>query len=74
MKTARRAPLEPDAKFGRILTKVRKTGEKLVVDGITIIPPIGTSKTWRLRTSYNNRKIERKSSDTNGDVNAAFLS
>lgn len=74
MKTARRAPIEPDAKFGRTLTKVRKTGEKLVVDGITIIPPSGASKTWRLRTSYSNHKIERKSPDTNGDVNAAFLS
>ncbi len=74
MKTARRAPIEPDAKFGRILNKVRKTGEKLSVDGITIIPPTGTSSTWRLRTSYKNQKLERKSPDTIGDVNAAFLS
>ena len=74
MKTARRAPIEPDAKFGRILNKVRKTGEKLSVDGITIIPPTGTSSTWRLRTSYKNQKLERKSPDTIGDVNAAFTS
>lgn len=72
-KKTRRASIEPSAKMSRALNRARTTGGKVVVDGITIKPPIGNEKIWRLRTSYNNISYERKSRDENGLINAAFL-
>ena len=73
MKTPRRKPIEPEAKFARILSKARKTGDKVVADEITITPPYGKNKYWTLRASFRNTPKERSAKDTLGDVNAAFL-
>jgi integrase len=73
MKTPRRKPVEPEVKFARILSKARKSGDKIVADEITITPPSGLNKYWTLRASFRNMPKERSSKDTLGDVNAAFL-
>lgn len=72
-KKTRRASIEPSAKMSRALNKSRKTGIKVVIDGITINPPKADEQVWRLRTSYNNVSYERKSRDDNGQINAAFI-
>ena len=74
MKTTRRKAIEPNAKFARALTKALKNNSRLMVDGITIIPPLKAGQSWRLRASFNNRQLERKSKNVLGEVNAAFLS
>jgi hypothetical protein len=73
MKTPRRKPIEPDAKFARMLLKAQKLGQKLQTDGITIIPPNNKNKYWTLRASFRNMPKERSAKDTLGDVNAAYL-
>ena len=73
MKTPRRKPIEPDAKFARMLLKAQKLGQKLQTDEITIIPPNEKNKYWTLRASFRNMPKERSSKDTLGDVNAAYL-
>jgi hypothetical protein len=73
MKTPRRKPIEPDAKFARMLAKAKQTGKKLVTDEITITPPNEKNKYWTLRASFRNMPKERSSKDTLGDVNAAYL-
>jgi len=73
MKTPRRKPIEPDAKFARMLTKAKQTGKKLVTDEITITPPTEKNKYWSLRASFRNIPKERSAKDTLGDVNAAYL-
>lgn len=73
MKTPRRKPIEPDAKFARMLTKAKQTGKKLVTDEITITPPTKKNKYWSLRASFRNNPKERSAKDTLGDVNAAYL-
>lgn len=73
MKTPRRKPVEPEAKFARILSKARKSGDKVVADEITITPPSDANKYWTLRSSFRNIPKERSAKDTLGDVNAAFL-
>jgi hypothetical protein len=72
-KTSKRLFIEPAPKMARAINKARTSGNRIEVDGILIYPPQGFSKTWRLRTSYKNVLRERKSSDDNGDINAAFL-
>lgn len=74
MKTARRQPIEPPAKFANALRKAKGSGKKLVADEITIIPPLKDGDYWRLRASYNGIPKERKSKDDLGSVNAAYLS
>ena len=69
MKTPRRKPIEPDAKFARMLTKAKLTGKKLVTDEITITPPNEKNKYWSLRASFRNIPKERSAKDTLGDVN-----
>ena len=73
MKTPRRKPIEPDAKFARMLLKAQKLGQKLQTDEITIIPPNKKNKYWTLRASFRNMPKERSAKDTLGDVNAAYL-
>jgi len=73
MKTPRRKPIEPDAKFARMLLKAQKLGQKLQTDEITIIPPNEKNKYWTLRASFRNMPKERSAKDTLGDVNAAYL-
>ena len=73
MKTPRRKPIEPDAKFARMLTKAQQTGQKLVTDEITITPPNEKNKYWTLRASFRNMPKERSAKNTLGDVNAAYL-
>jgi integrase len=73
MKTPRRKPIEPDAKFARMLLKAQKLGQKLQTDEITIIPPNEKNKYWTLRASFRNMPRERSAKNTLGDVNAAYL-
>ena len=73
MKTSRRKPIEPDAKFARMLTKAKQSGKKLVTDEITITPQNGKNKYWTLRASFRNIPKERSSVDDLGYVNAAYL-
>ncbi len=73
MRTPQRKPIEPDAKFARMLSKAQQTGKKLVTDEITIIPPTAKRKYWKLRASYRNIPKERSAKNTLGDVNAAYL-
>lgn len=73
MKTPRRKPIEPDAKFARMLNRAAQSGKKLVTDEITITPPNTKNKYWTLRASFRNMPKERSAKDTLGDVNAAYL-
>ena len=73
MKTPRRKPIEPDAKFARMLNKAAQSGKKLVTDEITITPPNEKNKYWTLRASFRNMPKERSARNTLGDVNAAYL-
>lgn len=73
MKTPRRIPIEPNAKFGRMLLNARKSGNMVVADEITITPPSPSNKYWTLRVSFRDMSKERSAKDTLGEVNAAYL-
>jgi hypothetical protein len=73
MKTARRKPIEPSAKFARVLLKAKQSGNKVLADEITITPPSEKNKYWTLRASHRSDPLERSAKDTLGDVNAAYL-
>jgi len=73
LKTPRRNPIEPSTKFARMLTKAKQSRTKLIADEITIIPPSGKNKYWKLRASFHNTPKERSARDFLGEVNAAYL-
>ena len=73
MKTPKRKPIEPSPKFAKSLEKALKTGDKLEVDGITIVPPTPSHVNWRVKVFFRSQLIERSGGKTLGMVNAAFL-
>ncbi len=52
MKTPKRKPIEPTPKFAKSLEKALKTGDKLEVDGITIVPPTASHSNWRVKVFF----------------------
>jgi hypothetical protein len=73
MKTPKRKPVEPSPKFARSLEKASKSGDKLEVDGITIVPPTPSHINWRVKVFFRSQLIERSGGKSLGMVNAAFL-
>jgi hypothetical protein len=69
----KRKPIEPSPRMARQLAKAQQTGKKLLVDGITIVPPTPSRKNWRVKFSYNNINSDISGGTTFASINAAFL-
>ena len=69
----KRAPIEPSEKMAKAIIKARKSGKLFKADGISIEPPAGNRKTWRIRTSFQGSQIDRSAKNEPGAINAAFL-
>lgn len=69
----KRKPIEPGPRLARQLQKAEQTGNKLLVDGITIVPPTASRKNWRVKFSLNNVNSDISGGTTYGSINAAFL-
>lgn len=73
MKTATRKPIEPSQRVAKLLKKAKTTGQKLVLDGVTIVPPTSSRKNWRVKASYRNVNIDCSGGTSFGTINATFL-
>ena len=69
----KRAPIEPSEKMAKAILKAGKTKKLFKADGISVEPPIGKRKTWRIRASFQGSQIDRSAKNEPGAINAAFL-
>ena len=69
----KRAPVEPGPSMEKAISRAKKSGNPFKADAISIEPPKGNRKTWRIRASFQGSQIERSAQDFPGAINAAFL-
>jgi hypothetical protein len=73
MKTTPRKPVEPSPRLLKLLKRAESSGQKLLVDGVTIIPPTRSHSNWRVKANYKNVRIDCSGGKTYAAINATFL-
>ena len=69
----KRTPIEPSPKFAKQLTASLKSGDTLVVDGVTIESPTESKPYWRVKIRVDRQTKEMLGGKTLASVNAAYI-
>jgi hypothetical protein len=68
-----RKPVDPPPRMRRILEKALHAGEPVTVDGVTLYPPRGDLRRWRVKVLHERRTFDKTYGAGLGYAHKGFL-